>query len=345
MDGDVRQYRHNEQSQTPFTFRMGRRGIPGLSVGATDRFRQANTLSTARGDATELPQAPGRALGPSYVGYGYTDTSFQGTSLQQGSQLQSFPQGFSSPQRSQQQEENPAYPYGQEVAYNFHQQQQSPAQGPYDAVPQYPARQSVATIDALSGQFPVPQYFAAGEPSGTAVAGMVSPYMNTQLPHSASYNYPGFVGRSNATAQSFPSSMANLTNPVGTTMGRLEQQQQQQPPQHHPRLQPQPQPQPVAAESATTTTGTSLDEAYKQFQRALRGILAHSRAGRLVEAGRSLLEISEWLVTNARELGTLSLPAGPFLHFDETTRCSFRLIMKTCLQRHFSSAYCIIIPF
>lgn len=328
MDGDFRQYRHNEQSQFQSTFRMGRRAVPGPSAGATDRFRQANTLSTARGDATELSQAPERAPMPSYVGYGYTDTSFQDTSLQQGSQLQPFSQGFPSPQRPPQQEENPAYPYGQEVAYNFHQQQ-NPAQGPYDAVPQYPTRQSVATIDALSDQFPVPQYFPAGEPTGTAVAGMVSPYMSSRLSNPASYNYPGFMGRSSATEQSFPTSMASLTNPVGTTMGRLEQQQQQQqqPPQHqHPRLQPQPQSQPVAAEP-TTAAATNLDEAYRQLQRALRGILDHSRAGRLVEASRSLLEISKWLVTNARELGTLSLSAGPFLHFVETTRCSFRLGM------------------
>lgn len=322
MDGDFRRDRHDEQSQIPSTFRMGRSTVPRPSAGATNRFRQANTLSTASGDATELPQASGRAMGPSYVGYGYTDTSFQGASLQQGSQLQPFSQSFLPHQRPQQQEENPAYPYSQEVAYSFHQQQQqhNPAQGSYDAVPQYPTRQPVATIDALSDQFPVPQYFATGEPTGAAANGIVSHYMNPSLPHSTSYNYPGFLGRSSATVQSFPTNMASLTTPVGPAMERLEQQ--------HSRLQSQPQPQsqPVTTEP-TTTTGTNLDEAYKQFQRALRSILDHSRAGRLVEAGRSLLEISEWLVTNARELGTLSLFASHFLHFLETTRCSFRLSM------------------
>lgn len=306
---------------------MGRSTVPEPSAGATNRFRQANTLSTTRGDVTELPQASGRALESSYVGYGYTDTSFQGTSLQQGGQLQPFPQGFLPNQRSQQQEDTPAYPYSQEVAYSLQQQQQqSSAQGSYDSVPQYPARQSVSTIDALSDQFPVPQYFAAGEPTGAAVNGMVSPYMNSQLPHSASYGYPGYMGRSSATAQSFPANMTSLTDPMGTTTGRLEQQQQQQQPSQpqHTHLQPQPQSQPVATEAAATT-GTSLDEAYRQFQQALRGILDHSRAGRLVEAGRSLLEISNWLVTNARELGTLSFFAGPFLYSLETARCLFRL--------------------
>lgn len=309
---------------------MGRRAAPTLSVGTTDRLRQAGTLPSARGEAALLSQAPGRAPIPSYVDYGYTDTSFQGTSLQQGAtQLQSYPPQFQSrlppaaqpahpsPQRPQQQEQQqqqpPFNPYGQEVVYNF-QQQQGPAHGPYGAVSPYPPRQSAAAIDALSGQFAVPQYFPAGEPTGSAVAGMVPPYMNSHLPPSAAYNHPGFMGRSSATAQPFPANMADLTTPLETA----QQQQQPSPQQPQQPLQHQ-QPQPVAAESASTTV-SNLSEAYGQFQRALRRILDHSRAGRLVQASRSLLETSEWLVTNARELGTSSLFIGLFLIPVETGR-------------------------
>ncbi|KAJ5376378.1 hypothetical protein N7509_013264 [Penicillium cosmopolitanum] len=51
--------------------------------------------------------------------------------------------------------------------------------------------------------------------------------------------------------------------------------------------------------------GPMAHEAYAQYRRALRSTFDHTRAGRLVEASRSLLEISEWLVANARDLGIL----------------------------------------
>lgn len=66
-------------------------------------------------------------------------------------------------------------------------------------------------------------------------------------------------------------------NPVGTTEG-VEQQE-------------------------TAQQSTNLDDAYGQYQQALRATFDYTRAGRLVDASRSLLEISEWLVGNARELG------------------------------------------
>jgi hypothetical protein len=48
---------------------------------------------------------------------------------------------------------------------------------------------------------------------------------------------------------------------------------------------------------------SNLEEAVGRYQRVLRRTFDHTRAGRLVEAGGLLLEISEWLVTNARDLG------------------------------------------
>lgn len=51
----------------------------------------------------------------------------------------------------------------------------------------------------------------------------------------------------------------------------------------------------------------SSDDAYSQYQQALRMAFDHTRAGRLVDASQSLLEISEWLVCNSRELGVYFL--------------------------------------
>lgn len=52
-----------------------------------------------------------------------------------------------------------------------------------------------------------------------------------------------------------------------------------------------------------------LDDAYGRYQAALRTTFGYIQAGRLVDASRSLLEISEWLIGHARELGKgISIP-------------------------------------
>lgn len=102
---------------------------------------------------------------------------------------------------------------------------------------------------------------------------MVSQYLTPQVQPSYSQQSP--VGRSNA-VQSFSVTMADY-NPIGTSEA-LEQHEQVQ-------------------------ESTNIDDAYDQYQQALRVTFDHTRAGRLVDASRTLLEISEWLVGNARELG------------------------------------------
>jgi hypothetical protein len=219
-----------------------------------------------------------------YMEYGYTDPSFQGGSLQ-GDELQPYPSlrdQERQPQPQQQQLQQSFTPYEPEMIYNINPQ--GPAQAPYEVVAPYSARQSAA-IDALSGQFAVPQYFPPNEPTGAGGPALGAPYLTSQL-HPSTYNQPGPIGRSSGT-QPFPTTMADM--PPGGTTGRFDPSSSQQ--------QSQPVPSQTVSESVT------LNDAYGQFQRALRGTLDHARAGRLVEASRSLLEISEWLVTNARELG------------------------------------------
>ena len=294
MDGDGQNFRNHDQPIYPSRFGMGRRTVSRQpNDSATDRFRQTGALPSTRGDATMLSQTTGRVQMPSsYVGYGYTDTSFPG-----GAQLQPYPQD----QNSQPQQQQPTFSdYEQEVVYSI--EQQGPPHDSFSLVPQYPARQSAATIEALSSQFAVPQYFSAGEPTETGVGGLVSPYLNTQFPP-ATYPPPGPVGHASASAQPFPTTMADLTNPLGATARQQQQQQQQQPaPQ-----QPQTQPQQSTANPVTTTS--HLEDAYSQYQRAILVTLDHSRAGSLVEAGQSILEISEWILTNAEQLGMFSFPS------------------------------------
>ena len=146
-------------------------------------------------------------------------------------------------------------------------------------MPQYPTRQSAA-IDVLSNQFAVPQYFAPEESAGSGVAGL-SPYLNAQL---QPYNQPGPMARPNTT-QSFPAPISDFTAIGSGSMNRLDQ------PQTESEQQQSDQP--------------SLEEAIGRYQRILRRTFDQTRAGRLVEAGGSLIEISEWLVTNARDLGKM----------------------------------------
>ncbi|KAF7162220.1 hypothetical protein CNMCM5623_007615 [Aspergillus felis] len=287
MDGDSRRMKQHDPSSFTTSSGSTRRGVPSSSRGAADRFRQHGQPS-ARGNHPGLSQAATRSRLSGYMDYGYT--AFQGDSLH-GDELQPYPTTLREQQR-QQSIQQPFAAYESEMVYNL--SQQGPTQNPYEVVPQYPARQSAA-IDALSSQFAVPQYFPTNEPMATGVPAEVSPYLNSHLSSSA-YNQPGPIGRSSA-MQPFPATMAEFT-PVGTTVRRLEQPAMSQQQQHHHSQQQQ--------QQHVTVDSTNWNEEYGRFQRALRSTFDHIRAGRLVEAGRSLLEISEWLVTNARELGILS---------------------------------------
>ncbi|KAL4899677.1 hypothetical protein BDW74DRAFT_188955 [Aspergillus multicolor] len=267
MDGDFRRMKHDEQ-QAQYAGQPGmpRRSASRSSGSTADRFRQAG-FNPTRGDPS---QAAGRPRMPAYMDYGYTDSTFQGGALQED-ELQPYPPTL----RDQQQRQQPFPSYESELVYNLGQQ--GPTQTPYEAVPQYSSRQS-ASLDSLSGQFSVPQYFAPNEPSGT---GLPSHYLPPGLSLSA-YNQPGPIERSSAT-QPFPATMADMT-PVGAA-GQQQTLSQ-------PQAQALPEPPPSA-------------EPLRQFQRALRVTVDHIRAGRLVEASRSLLDVSEWLMATARELGIL----------------------------------------
>ena len=270
--------------------RRGRSGQPG-AAGGPERFRQS-VLQPARGDPASLSQAAARPRLSSYMDYDYTDSAFPGSSLQGGADLPQFPPALRDPQR-QPQPQQPQHlsfpPYEPDVVY--HIPQPGSAQGPYEVVPPYPGRQSAA-MDALTGQFGVPPYFPSNEPTGPGVPpGVGSPYLTSPL-HS-SYNPSGPIGRSTA-SQPFPTTMAEI-NPMASGGSSSTSQPPPPPPQHHPPPSQQPPP--------DATDQSNLNEAYAQFQQALRETFDHTRAGRLVEASRSLLEISEWLVTNAPGLG------------------------------------------
>ncbi|KAJ5933502.1 hypothetical protein N7454_005831 [Penicillium verhagenii] len=288
MDGDQRMKQHERL--------MARSGNSAAGGRATDHFE--STGMHPRGEPTGMSQAPERAQ-MSYDQYGYTGGSYHSGSLQPH-ELPGYPPEFTRSrqgqpgQQSQQQPRRrtphdpalPFVPYESAMLYGFGQQ--GPAQGPFDVVPQYSTRQSAA-IEALSNQFAVPQYFTPEESTAT---GVPNPALSTYLgQQQIPYNHPGPMARP-STTQPFPATMSDFT-PIGTAgSSRLDPQP--------PQLQHHSDPPQLPASDLS-----SLEEAYSQYQRALRSTFDHTRTGRLVEASRSLLEISEWLVTNSRDLGIL----------------------------------------
>ncbi|PYI27301.1 hypothetical protein BP00DRAFT_439300 [Aspergillus indologenus CBS 114.80] len=312
MDGDIlRMKQHDVNARFATRAGMSRRG-------AADRFRQAGAPSAARGgDASS--HATGRPRMSTYLDYGYTESPFQGGPLQ-GNELQPYPPTLRDQQQRQQHPSvhQPLAPYDSEMVYDL-SGQQGPTQATYEVVPPpYSARQSAA-MEALSSQFGVPQYFPPNEPTGTGVPAVGPPYLPSTVPLSA-YNPPppGGMGRSSVT-HFYQANMTGLTSiGPGERMEQQQQQQQQQqqpsppppPPQQQQPQQPQPPPsqqpqQQLQQIPRTEFQSANVREVYAQFQQAVQGTFDNTRAGRLVEASRSLLEISEWLVTNARELGVL----------------------------------------
>lgn len=290
---------------------MARSGNLTAGGHVPDRF-DSNMLPRGVGgggtDTAGFSQASDRAQ--MAYDYGYTGGSFHGGSLQQNdvvtydseftrrstaSSQQPVQRRRHVPQEHQHQQhehQHPQHqphsslvPYESAMLYGF-----GPQQGPtpsggtaFEVVPQYSTRQS-ASLEAFSNQFAVPPYFNPGETATTGIPGL-SPYLNA---HHLSYNHLGSMQRANHTTHPFPTTMTNFTS-IGTcSTNRIDAQPMNQstesPPQpdHYP---------------------SSLEEAYSQYQRALRITFDHTRAGRLLDASRSLLEISEWLVTNARDLG------------------------------------------
>ncbi|OXV08460.1 hypothetical protein Egran_03780 [Elaphomyces granulatus] len=314
MDGDNHQRKQHDPSSYPMPG-VGHHSVHQSPTGSTDRFGQSSLLST-RANISIPAQASTSRLS-AYAGYGYTDqqpygdSSLQSGSLQGGGlqyqtsfspaplrqqpaqhqyqQQQDYQQNRppqppqqqqpTSQQQQSQQQPQPQQPqphqfppYGSSILYNVNQGQ---AQTPYEVVPPYQPRQT-ATMRALS-QFAVPQYFSS---NGQAEAGdscAVSQYLGPQA-QTAVYHEENPLARSTA-APSFSATMTGF-NPLGTAEG-VEQQQEPMP------------------------ESSSLENTYSQYQQALRVTFDYTRAGRLLDASRSLLEISEWLIGNARELGIL----------------------------------------
>ncbi|KAH0566320.1 hypothetical protein GP486_000291 [Trichoglossum hirsutum] len=170
--------------------------------------------------------------------------------------------------------------FGSNPMYNVPQQvSQNPS---YDPVQQYPPRQSAA-IEVLSSQFAGVQQFY--EP--TSAPGPVGP---SQHAHSqfSSIQYPqqSSLGRS------------PLPQPYASGLGSLSQVSAPEP----------------MEEQEFGQGSSAFDQAYDQYQTALKQTFLDTRSGHLIEAGNSLEKVSDWLLSHAVELGLVR--DEPELHGD-----------------------------
>lgn len=177
-------------------------------------------------------------------------------------------------QRSQQQYQG----YGSNIMYNVSSQQQQTPQSPYESVQPYPAQRQATAVEVLTNQFTgVPQqYYVPGQegPTNTPSAAIATQSMQQYAPMSYSTHSP--VGReplssAYATAMTDPGQSSSSAAYGQTTYA--------------------------------TASSADMDTAYSQYETELRRTFESVRDGRLSEAGRQVVNISEWLLTNAEVLG------------------------------------------
>lgn len=215
-------------------------------------------------------------------GYGYPAAQQYATPQMQGTSLQYSPDYHPDAQRQQSQ-----FPhYTSQIMYNVSPPTQ---QSPYDAVPQYQPRQTAA-LGVLSTQFGVPPYYTAETTSAPVPASIAHHYTPTQFHPPLQYQPQASIAQS-AIPATYTASMAEFAPPSAPEI--VEQHDQDE---------------------------SSLDRLHGEYQEEIKRTFENIRAGRLAEAGRSLLEISDWLLGHASDLGRPSdslepapvteLPAG-----------------------------------
>ena len=234
---------------------------------ATDRFRQAQISATRSSPAGPRTSAGGQSQG--IAGYGYTQGQQQYAPQLQDTSLQYQPDFTQDPQRAQQYAQYPPH-----LMYNIPQQATPPS--PYDPVQQFQPlqpRQSAA-VEVLSTQFGVPQYYPAADPT-SAPGQMAQQYAPAPFPQQMAYQQPTQAARA-VVSTGYTASIADYVQPSAPEM-------------------------PEQQESAQDANG--YDAAYRRYIERLRGTFKDVQEGRIIQAGQCLLELSEFLLGQAVELG------------------------------------------
>jgi hypothetical protein len=212
------------------------------------------------------PSSAGRGIGPSGYGY-YTEPAPAFPTALPASTMHYQPE-YGSDQRQHQNFNS----YNPNIMYNVNQQ--APPSAVYETTQHFQPRQP-ATMQLLS-EATAPYY--AGEPSNAPVA----PILQHQPSSSSSTTYQSPADR-NPLLQGYGGSMLGIS---GMNQGHAEVMEEEE-----------------YTAAAADQNRAGLDEAYISYQNALKEIFQSVRNGMLVEAGSSLLEVSDWLLSHVDELG------------------------------------------
>ncbi|KAI1981247.1 hypothetical protein LOZ55_000743 [Ophidiomyces ophidiicola] len=311
MDGDSSQRKKYDFTSQQQGAGIGRpRTLHHSNESSIHRFRQNNEAADARGLHVDTLTQQGRnpSLHP-YGGFEYTESpSYNSPSLQSGS-LQSgalsYQHDFSTPSSRQTPSQAPQQSdhqgqhqqrmpqYDPGMVYNM--TPQATPHSPYDTPSHYQPRHSAA-IEVLATQFGVPQYY----PTEEGPSQEPSHYLSAQVSQTP-YSQPASSNRPHI-ATSFPESMTAFAS------------------------------EPLQTPEQPRETPSGLEEAYNQYQQALRQTFENIRAGRLNTASRALIDMSEWLLGNAVDLGLVRdeehLHTDRIKLWDEFNTCWLALFQK-----------------
>ena len=277
MEGDEQRRRQYEQQNYPRGY-VPDYGGHGVNVPAvqnlrgapggdgSDRFRQAPSLTSRSSTSAPLSSAAGS---PHELGsYDYAPGQQYSTSQLHSTQFPYQPEYLQDTQRQRQ------FPqYTPQLMYDVPQQAQS--QSPYDAVSQYQSRQSA--VQVLGSQFAAPQYYSPGH--GTNVSGpaaMPQEYPTTAYPPSTQHTSAPSLGRSTL-ASSNPTMGPGFSPSIGT-----------------------------AASEQPDEESDTLTAAFDPYWRIVGIVNNHISRGRLIQAGESLRELSQWLSGNVDALSEVT---------------------------------------
>lgn len=236
----------------------------GSGGNVTERLGQSQMIAARNTGAESITNGDPRQ---DLGNFGYSQgQQYAGPSLQTHS-LQFHPDYAQVTQRQQQYSSYPS-----QGMYNVSPQSQQSS--PYDPVPNLQPRPA-AGIEVLSSQLGVPQYYNTGETTSAPVlASMTHHYAPAQFQQPLQYQ-PQV-------------SLAQSTLPSSYNSGITDF--------HRPST-------PEAIEPSEEVP-SAMEHAHGEYLRAVKSTFENTRAGKLVEAGNSLLDLSGWLIQNASQLGS-----------------------------------------
>ena len=254
---------------------------------SAERFRQPSNLPVQ--SPTSAPGAAQARSGsiPSY-GYHYGESTFPEAPMH-ATPIQAYPAQYPQDATTRLQQQQPYQQYGSNIMYNVSAQTQQPSQSPYDSVQSYsqPRGGQASAVEALQTLGVAPQYYVAGQEVPTSAPIATQNVQGQYAPIQSSYTAQSPVtGRDSLSSSSYAANLADNTAQGASSSTDYGSGQ---------------------AAAYAAATAAEMDTAYAQYETELRRTFEAVRDGRIAEAGRQVVNISDWLLTNAELLGMTEL--------------------------------------